>query len=199
MKRTTAALALGALAALGLLACEDSPPAERAEPAAAGPEAPDEDPCVRRADAAARQLGKLLKTRLVAALGQGGPEAAVRVCAEEAQGIHRRVAEETGVRVGRTATKLRNPANAEAPGWVRAYLEQHADDPMPTPTIREREGSQARVLVPLGAAGVCQTCHGVAVAPAVRAVLAERYPDDQAVGFAPGSLRGVLWAEADCE
>ena len=199
MRRTVAALALGAATSVGLLACEErSPVATEAEPVPEAPEPSAVDPCVRRADAAARRLGNHLKTRLVAALGQG-PEAAVQACAEEAQAIHRQVAEETGVRVGRTASKLRNPTNAESPAWVRAYLQQHAESRMPTPTVRERRGLKARVLLPLGASGICQTCHGVAVSPQVRAVLAERYPDDEAVGFAPDDLRGVLWAEADCD
>ncbi len=183
------------VASAGLLACDRdgaSPTASQEPPSASV------DPCVARAEAAARTLGKALKTRLLASLANG-PEAALRTCAEEAQTIHRRVAEETGVRVGRTATKLRNPANADAPQWVWAYLRQHGAHPMPAPLLREREGAQARALLPLGAGGVCQTCHGAAVSPRVREAIAERYPGDEAVGFGSEELRGVLWAEADCE
>ena len=194
MRALAAVLGSSALVSVGLLACDE----RASEPSQEAPGAAPEDACVAEAEAAARRLGKALKTRLMDALADG-PEAAVAVCAQEAQAIHRRVAEETGARVGRSSTKLRNPANGAAPAWVRTYLQRHAERPGPWPEVREREGATGRALLPLPSAGVCQTCHGQAVSPPLRAAIAERYPDDQAVGFGPEELRGVIWAEAHCE
>ena len=44
---------------------------------------------------------------------------------------------------------------------------------------------------------MCVTCHGAkeSFSPALIGALAERYPSDQAVGFAEGDLRGWFWAE----
>ena len=41
----------------------------------------------------------------------------------------------------------------------------------------------------------CSLCHGVNIAPDVMAKIATLYPEDQAVGFRVGELRGVFWAE----
>jgi hypothetical protein len=39
---------------------------------------------------------------------------------------------------------------------------------------------------------VCQTCHGVEIAPPVSAKIRELYPQDQAIGFKTGDLRGAF-------
>ena len=41
---------------------------------------------------------------------------------------------------------------------------------------------------------LCATCHGESVEPALLARIRERYPEDQAVGFRVGELRGLFWA-----
>lgn len=177
------------------VACEEDV-AQREPQETAQPEAqPDsvEDECVEGAFRAAKLLGKTLKTRLIEAMGEG-LEPAVRVCADEAQSIHRRVAEQTGVRVGRASTKLRNPANTP-PAWVATYLSEHSSVGAP---LKTRVGNEAHVAIPLEAAGMCLSCHGESVSDEVRAVLEDRYPDDEATGYHEGDLRGVIWAEKSC-
>jgi hypothetical protein len=53
------------------------------------------------------------------------------------------------------------------------------------------------VLRPIGTLDFCVTCHGPreTVDAAIGSVLETAYPQDQAVGFAPGDLRGWVWAE----
>ena len=73
------------------------------------------------------QLGTELKAELGAAIQKGGPVAAIDVCHTRAPAIAARLSAESGARVGRTALKLRNSANA--PGDLqRAVLEQFAGD-----------------------------------------------------------------------
>ena len=69
---------------------------------------------------AASQLGSRLKARLMAAMSEGGPIAAIEVCAEEAPQIAQQVSEETGYRVGRTSLRVRNPANARSKAQKKA-------------------------------------------------------------------------------
>src|SRR5690606_10506707 len=59
------------------------------------------DQATARATAAADDLGRTLRGRLLAAMGEGGPAAAVRVCADEAQSISAEAAARHGARVGR--------------------------------------------------------------------------------------------------
>jgi hypothetical protein len=171
-----------------------APEAPAAEPEALPPEAA---AALQQAQAAAKQLGGTLKARLQAAMKEGGPEAAMQVCASKAQELTA-AAQEPSVQVGRSSLRLRNPKNA-GPDWVRDWLKQTGERPLEglEPVVEITE-THARFLKPIGVEGVCVTCHGPkdAIPPQVASLLAEHYPEDQAVGYAPGDLRGVIWAEA---
>lgn len=58
-------------------------------------------------------------------------------------------------------------------------------------------GDRVGVLRPIGTLEFCATCHGPreVVETAIGEVLKAAYPDDEAIGFAPGDLRGWIWAE----
>jgi hypothetical protein len=151
---------------------------------------------------AAKRLGGSLKERLVAEMGQGGPVAAAEVCSTEAAGMTASVVAESGITVGRSSLRLRNPDNA-APDWVAAWLTEQGERPVEGVAgfarVDEVEGvGYARFLAPLGVEAPCLVCHGPAegLSPDVAGLLAERYPKDAAVGYEIGALRGVLWAES---
>jgi len=101
------------------------------------------------------------------------------------------------IKVGRTSERLRNPKNA-APDWVKPFL---AD-------LSKKKGSAASkgMLVKLGdghfgylepilTEPVCLKCHGVKLDKPVEVSLYEMYPEDKAVGYHVGDVRGVLWLE----
>ena len=136
------------------------------------------------------------------ALTEGGPEAALRACADEAQGLTALVQAQTGVRVGRTSLRLRNPANA-GPDWVLLWLEANKEAQRDAVTSYEQideteSGRVARIATPIFIGPQCLTCHGPSDArpPALAAVLAARYPSDEAHGYENGALRGAIWAES---
>ena len=58
-------------------------------------------------------------------------------------------------------------------------------------------GAKLGVVEPLPTQALCVTCHGPAqgIPADVKQKLGERYPKDQATGFAEGDLRGVAWVE----
>jgi len=137
------------------------------------------------------------KERLQAALRAGlarGPAEAIEACRSEAPEIAASLSRE-GVRVGRTSHRLRNPANAP-PAWAAPLLEEFVADPAARAPRVVRLGDARRGYVePILMQPLCVTCHGDAVPEAVAAKLAELYPEDRAVGFAVGELRGLFWAE----
>lgn len=150
------------------------------------------------------QLGKELKGELSAAVEKGGPVAAIDVCHTRAPAIAARLSAQSGARVGRTALKVRNAANA--PDDVqRAVLEQFASDmaagrvegPLEAAFEIKREGGIERhYLRAIPTEALCLTCHGETLAPELAAAIARDYPDDQATGFKLGELRGafrVVW------
>jgi hypothetical protein len=146
-----------------------------------------------KARAAVGALKKSLKEALVTAL-KTGPEAAIEVCAAQAPVLASK-ASTGGVVVGRSALKLRNPANAPAP-WVGDALKKLAAKPVDGESLvvdlgKGKFGYAETVLTQ----PMCLTCHGPAVAAPVAKLLAARYPADQALGFNAGDFRGVFWAE----
>jgi hypothetical protein len=152
---------------------------------------------IARADAAAVRLASTLKARVVEEMGKGGPVAAVSVCNAEAPALAAAIQSETGVTLGRSSLRLRNPANAP-PAWVQEWLlaqgERLAAGTTPVATVVD---GKARVIKPIAVEAPCLACHGAvaALAPDVKVELAQRYPMDVATGYAVGDLRGALWAE----
>lgn len=204
--RVLLALYTLALLALGCGAESTAPPSEPPPEPSTEPSAPPasaaearEAEALQRANAAADALGSTLRARLLAAMSEGGPPAAVQVCADAAQGMAADVAREHGARVGRSSLRLRNPSN-EAPEWVAEWLRAQGERPAAgVEGFARVEDGHARVLRPIAVEGPCVTCHGPseAIAPEVAAILRERYPEDRATGYSAGDLRGALWAEAD--
>jgi len=142
-----------------------------------------------------------LKGELKSALKAEGPVGAIGVCQEAAPAVTRDVAAKHGWDVGRTALKLRNPDNAPD-DWEREVLEafvaqrEAGADPKKLSVTRvvNRDGEATfryMKAIPL-AQKPCATCHGANVDPDLRAEILERYPEDKAVGFKPGEIRGAF-------
>lgn len=161
-----------------------------AEPPSPAPPAPPDG--AARAEAAAKALGGALMKELALAMKEGGPENAVRVCGDVAAKVAAEVSGREGIRVGRTSLRVRNPANAPDP-WERRVLDEWAASGRPE--VREEVvGGEYRWMKPITVAAMCLPCHGGEedVAPAVAAVLRDRYPADAATGFREGDLRGAF-------
>ena len=183
-------------AALALSACSGSDDGQATGRAVAEAEQPQ----LETARQAARALGGDLKARLQAAMRDGGPVAAVNVCAEEAPAIATRVSEDLDLDVGRTALRVRNAANAPD-DWEREQLEafkaamEAGEDPagLEASEVFAAEGQTVlRWMKPIPMGEVCATCHGDDIAPEVQAAVAAEYPDDAATGFESGELRGAF-------
>lgn len=154
------------------------------------------DDALATANAAADDLGRSLRARLLAAMGEGGPTQAVNVCTREASAIAAAVAERHHARVGRGSLRMRGAT--VAPDWVQAWLRAQGERPAAGVVGFARvEDGRARVLRPIAIEAPCLHCHGESVAPAVSALLAEHYPNDSATGYRLGDLRGALWAEVE--
>ena len=130
---------------------------------------------------------------LMAALDAGDAAAAISVCRDKAPSVAIHVSDQYGVKIGRTSHKLRNPANV-APAWADAYIEDLVADP----TYLAGPSGEMGALLPIQLKADCQMCHGSAemIDNDIRAAIAEHYPEDLALGFAEGELRGWFWVEA---
>jgi hypothetical protein len=182
------------VATLGLLlssACADAPPP--------WPQEIDRAKALEVGGAAAGQLSSTLIGHLTAAVDSGGPAGAIDFCSTEALALTAQaVASMEGVDIRRTTTRLRNPANApdsldaEALAWFEAQLASTGT--LPKEWV-QAEGQEAmRYYRPLVTNEMCVRCHGPveSLLPEVVSALAERYPQDQATGYAPGDFRGLI-------
>ena len=168
-------------------------------------ELPEPPPPSAEEEARVRQTGNeiaanLIKTlggQMKAALKSGGPVAAVAVCQSAAQPLTTSVTASTpNTTVRRTSLKVRNPANTPD-DTDREVLQQLAAlppaDQLPAEIIRWTPDT-ARFYKPLVTQEVCTKCHGDpdSFSPPLRSLLNTAYPDDQAIGYTIGDLRGVI-------
>jgi hypothetical protein len=148
----------------------------------------------------AMQLGGELKGELGRAINEGGPVAAIGVCSKRAPEIAARLSGQSGAEVGRTALRVRNPANAPD-DLQREVLEQFraelASGKFTGPLeavfeINRGPGIERRFMRAIPTEALCLTCHGQSLAPELAAAIARDYPGDQATGFELGQLRGAF-------
>lgn len=156
-------------------------------------------------DEARRTAGALIQTlsaELQAAMQAGGPGEAIGVCKERAPAIAADASRGSGMQVRRVSPRQRNPEGA-SDAWelaAQAALEKRLaagekpetlDTYAVVDTWRGAEFRYARALI---TQPMCVTCHGAveSLPEVVKARLAVEYPGDQAVGYTPGTVRGVL-------
>lgn len=155
------------------------------------------------ADGAARGLMQRLGTALQAEMAAGGPAAAIGVCAELAPRIAGEISRDTGWRVTRVGTRVRNPLLGMPDAWEQAGLQQFqaraADgEALAEMThheiVVEPDGRYFRFMRAIGTLPQCLACHGSreGLADPVREVLQGHYPRDQAVDYQLGDLRGAV-------
>jgi hypothetical protein len=177
------------LTAIILLTCSDA--------AGSKPYAYDSEQAV--AKKAAVELMTVLKKELQTAMQTGGPVTAIKICSTRAQAL----TAEIPVRIGkpdmiikRTSLKYRNPVNKPTHEEM-LVLQRFADqlrDGQPLKPLTERKGKALRYYQPLQVTPLCLACHGRPqdMKAEVRELLRRHYPNDLAVGFAPGDLRGMI-------
>ena len=162
------------------------------------PEAPAElRYALSRADLIVASMQDALLRELTGALQQGGPAFAIKSCHIDVAGIIHRIGRQEGVAAGRTSDRLRSPTNAPRP-WAAALVAANAGRRVrEVPGFVVDLGDKVGVLRPIAQRPMCAACHGAAdtLEASVRGELRDRYPRDQAVGFAEGEIRGWFWVE----
>ncbi len=142
--------------------------------------------------AAKEELFKRLSGRLMKAMADGGPAAAIEVCQKEAVQIAKTVSEQHGLEIGRTGVRLRNPNN-QAPKWASELVTAKSE----TPTFAVLTNGHTTAFLPIKLQPQCLMCHGPKelISPDVQSQLSKLFPDDRAIGFKDGELRGWFWVD----
>lgn len=156
---------------------------------------------VELGDSAAMTLIQTLGGRLNAHLATAGTGEAIAFCAGEAQTLTDSISGALGPgwAVKRTTMRTRNPRNAPDSLEAEAllYFQQALDDgaeELPEHHVQVTPAGDYRYYMPLRLGHMCLQCHGPreTLEPAVRRVLDERYPADQATGYDQGEFRGLV-------
>ncbi len=156
--------------------------------------------------AEARTVASAMPPKLLAvltdAIAAGGPEGAIAVCRDTAPQMAKVTSQQSGWAIRRVSLRNRNPKAVPDP-WettVLADFDRRAAAGESPATLERAETvltdgkPMQRYLRALPTQAMCSGCHGTAdqLTPAVAARLRELYPEDRAVGYLPGQIRGAV-------
>ena len=151
-----------------------------------------------RAAGALQPLKRDLRSALLGALREGGPERAIEVCQLRAPEIAR-LTSTGGAVLGRTSHRLRNPANAPE-ARMSVFLDEYRANPDDgEPRAVRLASGEIGYVEPIRMKGPCMQCHGDRIEPDVKARLRALYPEDEATGFKKGELRGMFWVKLSAD
>lgn len=153
-------------------------------------------PIIAKADLMIVAMQSSVLRELAEALGEGDAARAMRSCHIDSRLVTQRITRE-GAKAGRTSHRLRNPMNAP-PTWAKPFVEGYAGrQSRDVKGFVVDLGDQVGILRPISQQPVCANCHGPVdeLTEAVRQAISTRYPQDRAVGFAQGEIRGWFWVE----
>lgn len=142
-----------------------------------------------------------LKKNLGMALKEGGFPKAISFCSQKAEELTQKVNRElVVVRVKRVSDRFRNPENRPDKtdlAVIEYFKRKLKEGKLPPYYIKVVERNGKRYVLyykPIRVAPFCLNCHGdpKRMNPEVLRILRERYPEDRALNYKPGDLRGVF-------
>lgn len=162
-----------------------------------------DDELLKHSRAVSQSMLKELGQKLQSAMAEGGPVNAIGVCNTQAPEIAGRVSTQNQVKLSRVGTRARNPVMGVPNDWQAKALAQfdaalaRGDKPADIEffeTVETANGKEFHFAKPIVLQPMCVSCHGNSdqISPEVKAKLNELYPNDKAVGYQPGQLRGAV-------
>jgi hypothetical protein len=140
-----------------------------------------------------------LKANLQSAIKEGGLAKGIEVCSVKAPEIAAKHST-LNWQVKRTSLKVRNPQNQATPEEL-SVLEAFEVAKAGGKAVQDLSYYQVNdqgtyrshhLMKAIPTQALCLACHGETLAPEVKAVLNQRYPQDQATGFSEGDIRGAF-------
>jgi hypothetical protein len=161
-----------------------------------------EEPWMADARSVAAGVPPRLLQALTDAIAKSGAADAVTVCQDIAPKMAKAASEQSGWQIRRVSLRNRNP-KAVPDAWEREGLEDfdrraaagEAPAGLERATVQTVDGKPVqRYMRALPTQGLCLGCHGPVeqLAPGVAERLKALYPDDRAVGYSLGQIRGAM-------
>lgn len=155
---------------------------------------------LRQARSQVKIVAGELQQKVATVVQDQGPVNAFSACRLNFEGVTDRLSDQSGWEIRRTAFKVRNPQNAPDE-WERDVLKRFVQRQQEGVDLQTFEFAKLlsvdgrrvfRYMKPIIMQDSCLACHGQSMAPAVVKKINEKYPGDQATGFATGELRGAF-------
>lgn len=149
-----------------------------------------------KGQAIALEVFTTMSGQLQKAMQEGGVSNAVQFCNLVAMPIVDSLSQKHNVTIKRTSLKVRNPKDIPTESEV-AQLEQfqaEKDTGKPLQPRVLRQGENIAFYAPIGIQPLCLKCHGKigeTIAQSDYDVIQQLYPEDKAVGYQAGDLRGM--------
>lgn len=174
----------------------------RAETSASAPAAAaDLEERIKKARDAVTTVAERFRAELGSMIKASGPAGALGACQSASTDLPTAVGDETGFEISRTALKLRNPENAPDP-WeldvlknfqAKAAAGSEAAKLEFADVVVTPEGDKLfRYMKAIPVTEACLACHGTDLKQDVKAEISKYYPEDKAVGFKLGDMRGAF-------
>jgi len=154
---------------------------------------------IQRGDNIAKHAQAAFQSALKKTIKTNGMEYAIGFCNTEAMQITDSISGTQNAKIRRLAKKYRNPLNetndAESEIYKTYILEWLKRETLYPKIITDEQGHPVYYR-PIGIEAVCLNCHGVPgedIPSPLAEKIAQLYPEDKAIDFTKGELRG-MWA-----
>ncbi len=140
----------------------------------------------------------ILGRNLMGQLKKNGTEAALSFCSEKAYHLTDSMANAQNVKIKRVSDKHRNPnnkANSKELEYIKHFKDALANGKSIVPVFDKKNG-KVHVYAPIITNNMCLQCHGTPnkqIKPNTLKKIKQLYPEDKAVGYSAGQVRGI-WA-----
>ncbi|MCB9265944.1 MAG: DUF3365 domain-containing protein [Lewinellaceae bacterium] len=140
-----------------------------------------------------------LSGQLRNALQKEGVAGAVKYCNLVAYPLVDSLSRVHGAAIRRTSLKVRNPEDKPTDAELAVLQEYHtlaeAGEPL-QPAVRAIDASTVAYYAPIQTQELCLKCHGIpgeTIKEDDYAIIRQLYPEDEAIGYQAGDLRG-MWS-----
>ena len=148
-------------------------------------------------DAIVKSASEKLSGALMSKMKEGGATEAIDFCHQSALPITKKMSAYHGVEIKRTSLKIRNPENLpnkEELKVLHYYEDKRLEGKELNPLVSMDPSGKPSYYAPILVENKCLMCHGTPkqeVASAIDSILRVKYPEDLAIGYSEGELRGI--------
>ncbi len=148
-------------------------------------------------DAIVKSASEKLSGTLMAKMKEGGATEAIGFCHQSALPITKKMSAYHDVEIKRTSLKVRNPdnlPNEEELKVLQYYEDRIAEGKELNPLVSLDRDGRPNYYAPIRVQMKCLMCHGTLnqeLSAPIDSILKAKYPEDLAVGYKEGELRGI--------